>query len=82
MNHRFSESEPDTGRNSVITVNDTKTIPWKPDLTIDDVCLLSGYQNKYFTVLLNGKVIHKKDYHTYSVPKGAAVKIMYIVHGG
>jgi hypothetical protein len=81
MSHESKRIGSSMSRVSQITVND-RTIKWRPNLTIGEICTLSGYKDKHLSVFLNSMVIRRENYNTCKVPRKATIKIMYLAHGG
>ena len=82
MSHEIKKIKSSVGNISQITVNNNKILRWRPNLTVGEICTLAGYNDKHFTVFVNGVVIRSENYNTCKVPKKAVIKIMYLAQGG
>jgi thiamine biosynthesis protein ThiS len=65
----------------MITVNGN-TIEWYKGMTILDILKIMNYTFKLLVVKVNGELIRKTDYDSFSVPDQAEVKIIHLISGG
>lgn len=64
-----------------ITVNG-KPLDWQAGMTVRDVLTAMNYSFKMLVIKVDGKLVKKDAYDTYSVPDGADVMVMHLISGG
>jgi sulfur carrier protein len=66
----------------IITVNKQTEIPWRANLTIQDVIQMMNYTFPHIIVSLNGEVVRHDTYEEILVPPNADVRIVHLIAGG
>ena len=66
----------------MIRVNDRHDVPWEEGMTISDVLEHLGYTYHEIIVKVDGELVRKASYDTYTVPDGADVKAIHLIAGG
>ncbi|MFO7811070.1 MAG: sulfur carrier protein ThiS [Candidatus Delongbacteria bacterium] len=64
-----------------ITVNGEST-EWWQGMTIKDILVLKNYTFKLLVTNVNGELVKRKDYDSFTVPENADVKIIHLISGG
>lgn len=66
----------------MILVNQRTKIEWKPNLTVQDLFTIMGYDYVLITVHINGKYVSEDDYNHTVIPDEADVRAYHLAHGG
>lgn len=66
----------------MITINDRDRIEWRDGMTVTDILNAMGFTYALITVTVDGELVPKEDYETYSVPDDAKVTVFHLAHGG
>ncbi len=66
----------------MITVNDRDRLEWHEGLTVADVLRLMGWDFALIVASVNGRHVPREEYETTSVPDGAEVHLIHVMHGG
>lgn len=66
----------------MIEVNDKHELTWREGMTVADVLELMDYGYHRIIVKVNGELVRKASYDTYTVPDGADVKAIHMIGGG
>lgn len=66
----------------MITVNDRDKLDWRDGMTVRDILTAMNYTYRLITVTVNGMLVPKEQYDTFSVPDGAKVTVFHLSHGG
>ena len=66
----------------MIKVNNRDLLPWLEGMTVQDVLESMGYSYVLITVTINGELVSAEDYGSRTVPDGADVQAIHIMHGG
>lgn len=64
-----------------ITVNGQK-ISWKDGMTVQDVLNEMKYTFKLLIVKVNGEIVTRDKYGSFSVPDNADVEVIHLISGG
>lgn len=66
---------------SEINVNGN-TVKWFEGMTVGDVLTVMNYTFRMLVVKVNGTVVKKDNWDSFSVPDGADVKVIHLMSGG
>lgn len=65
----------------MITVNGHK-IDWREGMTIRDILNTMRYTFRMLVIKVDGKLVPKTDYDTFTVADGAEVHVIHLISGG
>ena len=66
----------------MIRVNDRHELAWREGMTVPDVLERMGYSYHEIIVKVDGELVRKPSYDTYTVPDEADVKAIHLIAGG
>jgi thiamine biosynthesis protein ThiS len=66
----------------VIRVNNREEIQWREGMTVSDLLDHLDYTYHQIIVKVNGELVRKESYDTYTVPDGADVRAIHLIAGG
>ncbi len=66
----------------MIRVNNRDEIEWQEGLTVTGLLKLFRYTFPDIIVKINGKLIHREEYPTRTIPDGADVRVIHMIAGG
>jgi thiamine biosynthesis protein ThiS len=66
----------------MIEVNNNRELPWQEGMTVSDVLEAMDYTYHRLIVKVNGELVRKGSYDTYTIPDEADVKVIHMVGGG
>lgn len=70
------------GQSPTIIVNGTRELPWTQGMTVRDVLRLCNFTYSLITVTVNGQIVPKEEFDTFSIPPGAEVRVIHLIAGG
>lgn len=70
------------GQSPTIIVNGTRELPWSEGMTVRDVLRLCNFTYSLITVTVNGQIVPKEEFDTFSIPPGAEVRVIHLIAGG
>ena len=65
----------------MIHVNDDP-VSWEKGMTVSKVLDVCNYRYPCLIVKVNGELVKKKQYETFSIPDEAEVKVIHMMTGG
>lgn len=66
----------------MICVNNREEVEWQPGMTVSDLLEHLNYTYHGIIVKVNGELVHKDAYDTYTIPDEADVKAIHLIAGG
>lgn len=66
----------------MIRVNDREEVDWEEDMTVSDLLERLNYTFHQLVVKVNGELVRKEAYDTYTIPDEADVKVIHLIAGG
>lgn len=66
----------------MIRVNDRHELAWREGMTVSDLLERMDYSYHQIIVKVDGEVVRRPAYDTYSLPDGADVKVIHLIAGG
>lgn len=66
----------------MIRVNDRHDVEWREGLTVSDLLEQMGYSYHQIIVKVNGELVRRESFDTYTIPDGAEVKAIHLIAGG
>jgi thiamine biosynthesis protein ThiS len=66
----------------MIRVNDKHELPWREGMTVSDVLEFMDYTYHRIIVKVDGELVRRGSYDTYTIPEGADVKAIHMIGGG
>ena len=66
----------------MIRVNDKHDITWREGMTVSDLLERMNYTYHEIIVKVNGELVRKPSYDTYTIPDDADVKAIHLIAGG
>jgi thiamine biosynthesis protein ThiS len=66
----------------MIEVNNKHKVPWQEGMTVSDLLERMGYTYHEIVVKVNGELVRKASYDSYTIPDGADVKAIHLIAGG
>jgi sulfur carrier protein len=70
------------GARGLIRVNNREEVEWEEGLTVSDVLERLNYTFAHIIVKVDGELVRKENYDTYTIPDGADVKAIHLIAGG
>jgi len=65
----------------IISVNDN-IISWKEGMTVRNVLTEMKYTFRMLIIKVNGEIVKRENWDTYTVPRGADIKVIHLMSGG
>lgn len=66
----------------MIRVNGKHELAWREGMTVSDLLERMGYTYHAIIVRVNGELVRRASYDTYTIPDGADVKAIHLIAGG
>ncbi len=66
----------------MIRVNNREEVEWRPGMSVSDLLEQLNYTYHEIIVKVNGELVRKEDYDTYTIPDEADVKAIHLIAGG
>jgi sulfur carrier protein len=66
----------------MVRVNDRLEIEWHDGMTVRDLLKACKFTFPMINVLVNGKLVRKEQYDTYTIEDGAEVRVIHLITGG
>jgi sulfur carrier protein len=66
----------------MVRVNDKHDVEWKAGMTVTDLLKACNYTFPLINVTVNGKLIPKKEYPTFTLQNHDDVRVIHLITGG
>jgi sulfur carrier protein len=66
----------------MIQVNGKHEIAWEEGLTVSKLLERMGYTYHQIVVTVNGDLVRRGSYDSFTIPDGADVKVIHLIAGG
>jgi sulfur carrier protein len=66
----------------MVRVNDKWDIPWREDMTVDNVLRAYEFTHHYVVVTINGVAVPPDQHATHPISDGDRVQVIHIIGGG
>lgn len=67
---------------ATVLVNGSRELTWSQGMTVRDVLRMCGFTYSLITVTVNGQVVPREEFDTFSIPPGADVRVIHLIAGG
>ncbi len=66
----------------MLKVNDKLEIAWEPGMTVRDLLRICKFTFPLINVTVNGRLVRKEEYDSFTIPDGAEVRVIHLISGG
>ncbi len=66
----------------MIRVNDKWEVPWRAEMTVQDLLVACEFTYQHIVVTVNGTLVPPGEYVTHAVADGDEVRVVHVIGGG